>query len=94
MRFWPVNEINELVSGMPAPQFGDESSEGEDQSWFKVQAVPVFRFDRYKMFSRTASTTPAGTRTPGLEHIAGKLQTVRKFRYEISCPCNAILRED
>jgi hypothetical protein len=27
----------ELVSGMPAPQFGDE-----DQSWFKVQPVPVF----------------------------------------------------
>jgi hypothetical protein len=29
MRFWPVNEINEmteLVSCMPTPQFGDESS--------------------------------------------------------------------
>jgi hypothetical protein len=32
----PVNEMTELVSGMPAPQFGDER---EDQSWFKVQAV-------------------------------------------------------
>jgi hypothetical protein len=40
MWFRPVNEATELVSGMPAPQFGDE-----DQSWFKVQAVPVFRFD-------------------------------------------------
>jgi hypothetical protein len=26
MWFWPVNETTELVSGMPAPQFGDESS--------------------------------------------------------------------
>jgi hypothetical protein len=26
MWFWPVNEMIELVSGMPAPQFGDESS--------------------------------------------------------------------
>jgi hypothetical protein len=24
--FWPVNEMTELVSGMPAPQFWDESS--------------------------------------------------------------------
>jgi hypothetical protein len=26
MWFWPVNEMTELVSGMPAPQCGDESS--------------------------------------------------------------------
>jgi hypothetical protein len=26
MGFWPVNEMIELVSGMPAPQFGDEFS--------------------------------------------------------------------
>jgi hypothetical protein len=26
MEFWPVNEMTELVSGMPAPQFGAESS--------------------------------------------------------------------
>jgi hypothetical protein len=26
MWFWPVNEMIELVSGMPAPQFGEESS--------------------------------------------------------------------
>jgi hypothetical protein len=26
MRFRPVNEMTEVVSGMPAPQFGDESS--------------------------------------------------------------------
>jgi hypothetical protein len=25
MWFWPVNEMTELVFGMPAPQFGDES---------------------------------------------------------------------
>jgi hypothetical protein len=33
------------VSGKPAPQFGDDLREREDQSWFKVQAIPVFRFD-------------------------------------------------
>jgi hypothetical protein len=26
MWFWPVNAMIELVSGMPVPQFGDESS--------------------------------------------------------------------
>jgi hypothetical protein len=26
MLFWPVNEMIQLVSGMPTPQFGDESS--------------------------------------------------------------------
>jgi hypothetical protein len=26
MWFWAVNEMIELVSGMPVPQFGDESS--------------------------------------------------------------------
>jgi hypothetical protein len=25
MWFWPVNEMIELVSGMPAPQLGDET---------------------------------------------------------------------
>jgi hypothetical protein len=31
---------------MPEPQFGGTNlRECEDQSWFKVQAVPVFRFD-------------------------------------------------
>jgi hypothetical protein len=44
MWFLHVNEMSELVSGMPVPQFRDETS-CEDQSWFKVQAVPVFRFD-------------------------------------------------
>jgi hypothetical protein len=45
----------ELVCGMLVPQFGDESLGCEDQSWFKVQAVPVFRFDlcTNNMFSRT-----------------------------------------
>jgi hypothetical protein len=26
MWFWPVNEMTKLVSGMPAPQFWEESS--------------------------------------------------------------------
>jgi hypothetical protein len=53
MWFWPVNEMTELVSGIPAPQFRDESSWMRDQSWFKVQAIPVFRFDWRKILSRT-----------------------------------------
>jgi hypothetical protein len=32
---------------------GTNVRECEDQSWFKVQAVPVFRFDWCKMFSRS-----------------------------------------
>jgi hypothetical protein len=45
MWFCPVIEMVELVSGKPASSFEDKSRECEDQSWFKVQAVPVFRFD-------------------------------------------------
>jgi hypothetical protein len=45
MRFWPVNEIIELVSGMPAPQFRDDLCECEDQSRFKVQEVAMFHFN-------------------------------------------------
>jgi hypothetical protein len=32
---------------------GTNLRECEDQSWFKFQAVPVFRFDCYEMLSRT-----------------------------------------
>jgi hypothetical protein len=45
MWLWTVNEMIELVSGMPTPQFGDDLRECEDKSWFKVQAVLVLRFD-------------------------------------------------
>jgi hypothetical protein len=60
MWFRPVNETIELVTGMSAPQFRDEFRECEDQSWIKVQAVPVFRSEWCKMFSHTAGVT----RTP------------------------------
>jgi hypothetical protein len=40
---------------------GTNLRECEDQSWFKVQAVPVFRFDWCKIFS----LTPRGSYTPG-----------------------------
>jgi hypothetical protein len=36
--------MTELVSGMPVPQLGLDI-QCEDQSWLKVQAVPVFRYD-------------------------------------------------
>jgi hypothetical protein len=41
MWFWPVNEMTELVSGIPTPEFGSNLRECEDKSRFKVQAVPV-----------------------------------------------------
>jgi hypothetical protein len=41
MWLWSVNEMAELVSAMPAPQFGKNLRECEDQSWFKVQAAPT-----------------------------------------------------
>jgi hypothetical protein len=40
-----INETIELVSGMPTPQFGTSLPECEDLTWFKVQAVLMFRFD-------------------------------------------------
>jgi hypothetical protein len=48
-----VNEMIELVSGDEHPNSGTNLRECDDQSWFKVQAVPVFRSDLCKMFSRT-----------------------------------------
>jgi hypothetical protein len=46
MSFCPLDEMIKLASGIPAPEFEDEISvECEDQSCFKVQAVPVFRFN-------------------------------------------------
>jgi hypothetical protein len=45
MWFCLVNEKIELVSGMQDVNSGTDLRECEDQSWFKVQAVPVFRFD-------------------------------------------------
>jgi hypothetical protein len=41
MWFWPVNDMIELVSDLNS---GTNLRECEDQSWFKVQMVPVFRF--------------------------------------------------
>jgi hypothetical protein len=43
MWFSPVYEMIELVSGMPASQFGAESSRVRGSEL--VQGVPVFHFD-------------------------------------------------
>jgi hypothetical protein len=48
-----MNDMIELASGIPAPQFWDNLRECEEQNWFKVQAVPVFRFELCKIFLRT-----------------------------------------
>jgi hypothetical protein len=51
MRLSPVNEMVELVSGIPAPQSGMNLRECEDQSWFKVKQFLCFVL--INMFSRT-----------------------------------------
>jgi hypothetical protein len=38
MWFQHVNEMVELVYGMPAPQFGDYLRDCKDQRWFKVRS--------------------------------------------------------
>jgi hypothetical protein len=43
MRFWRVNEMIQLVSGKPAPQFGDESS-------LSVRIRAGSRFKRFLCF--------------------------------------------
>jgi hypothetical protein len=50
MLLWTLNKITEFVCGKPAPRFGEELRECEDQSWFKVEAVPVFHFHWCKSF--------------------------------------------
>jgi hypothetical protein len=58
----------ELVSGMPAPQFGANLSECEDKSWFKVQVVLFFVLIDVRCFRvllKRSSRTSRGTRTQG-----------------------------
>jgi hypothetical protein len=68
MWFWPVNVMTELVSGMPAPQFGDESS-------LSVKIRVGSRFKRFLRFvligvrcfrvpPKMSSCTPGVKRTP------------------------------
>jgi hypothetical protein len=61
MWFWPDNKMIELVSGCQYLNLGINLREGEDQSLFTVQAVPLFRYDWCKMSSRTRG----GSHTPG-----------------------------
>jgi hypothetical protein len=55
--FWPDGDVTELVSGTPAPQSRDE-----DQSWFRVRAVPVFQMIDVRCFR-----VPPGLRIPQVE---------------------------
>jgi hypothetical protein len=48
MWFWPVNEMTELVSGMPAPQFGDESSSVRGSELAQGSSGSVRSFPRSK----------------------------------------------
>jgi hypothetical protein len=40
----------ELVSGMPAPRFGEHVREYEGQSWFKIQGVSAFGYHDVRCF--------------------------------------------
>jgi hypothetical protein len=78
--------MTKLVSGMPAPQFGDEPScECEDQSWFKVEAVPVFRFDWWKMFSHTPVLKSSGLYCISSNGIGKDLEGFCHCLIEVPC---------
>jgi hypothetical protein len=51
MWFWIINKMIEIVSGMTEFQERDRNQcpEYQEQSWFKVLAVPVFPFDWCKI---------------------------------------------
>jgi hypothetical protein len=58
----------EIVSGMPNLSSATNFRECEDRNWFKVQAVPVIRFDGCKLFRlplKIFSRTPRDTSTTG-----------------------------
>jgi hypothetical protein len=55
--FWRVNEVTELVSGMPAPQFGDESSWVRGSDVVQGSSGSCVSF-WCKMFSRNPGRRP------------------------------------
>jgi hypothetical protein len=78
---------------------GTNLRECEDQSWFKVQAVPVFRFDWYKMFSHTplrCLRELGGTRTPGWRPLIYKYSALfttglDATRHSRVCPISCLM---
>jgi hypothetical protein len=67
MWVWPVKEMTELVSGMPAPKFYDESSWVRGLELVQGSSGSFFRFDIrcVRVFPKMCSRTPGGTRTQG-----------------------------
>jgi hypothetical protein len=62
MWFWPVNEMIELVSGMPAPQLGDESSWVWGSQMVQGSSGSVRSL---RVPSKTSLRCSGGTLTPG-----------------------------
>jgi hypothetical protein len=63
MWFWPDNEMIELVSGMPAPQFEDESS-----LIARIRAASRFkRFLSFVLMVVRCFRIPPGIRVPHVE---------------------------
>jgi hypothetical protein len=55
--FWSVNEKTELFLACQHLNSRTNLSEYDDQSWFKVHAVPVFRFDSLRCIGVHPGTT-------------------------------------
>jgi hypothetical protein len=81
MLFWPVNESTELVSGEPNLTSGTTLHECEDQSWFKVQSAPVYRFDSCTLF-------PRGQNVLSRKYALSRLDVLDKMRHT-RVPSNA-----
>jgi hypothetical protein len=60
MWFWLVNEMIELVSGMPAPHFGDEST------W--VRGSELVQGLKRLLYSLRCLCVPSGVRLPQVEY--------------------------
>jgi hypothetical protein len=72
MWFWPVSEMIELVSGMPAHQFGKESSEVLALELVQSLTVPCFVLINLVCFRippKMFSCTPGGTHNSGWRQL-------------------------
>jgi hypothetical protein len=71
MWFWPVNEMTELVSGMPAPQLGHESSGVRGSELLQGSSGSVRCFHvLHKIYSRTPGSRPLVYLRPFILHTA------------------------
>jgi hypothetical protein len=67
MLFWPSNEMNEIVSGMPARQFGDEYSRVRGSELIQGSSMGFVLIDvrSFCVPPKISLLIPRGTRIPG-----------------------------